>query len=243
VVAIAGASVATLCLLYLGARETPVFAVRTIDIQVTGSPNVRQAVRNATQWVNGKSLVALDGGALISDLESLPAVRSATYDRAFPNTLRIFVEPERPLAIVHLGSDRWVVSDRGRVIRRARPESIPGLPQFRLVGHPAVPPGSFLSDPRGRVVLNALALIPNGFPARVYAARLESGELTLLLRARWGRPELRLGPPVDVARKLAAAAVVIRALSGDERGSVGYVDASLPERVVVGPTLNPQVEG
>ena len=241
--AIAGASVATLCLLYLGARETPVFAVRKIDIQIAGSPDVRQVVRNATQWVEGKSLVALDGGALISDLEALPAVRSATYDRAFPSTLRIFVQPERPLAIVHLGGDRWVVSDRGRVIRRARPESILGLPQFRLPGHPEVQPGSFLSDPRGRVVLNALALVPKGFPARIYVARLESGELTLLLRAGWGRPELRLGPPVDVASKLAAAAIVIRSLSGDERGSIGYVDASLPEQVVVGQTLNHQVEG
>ena len=144
---------------------------------------------------------------------------------------------------MHLGGDRWVVSDRGRVIRRARPESILGLPQFRLPGHPEVQPGSFLSDPRGRVVLNALALVPKGFPARIYVARLESGELTLLLRAGWGRPELRLGPPVDVASKLAAAAIVIRSLSGDERGSIGYVDASLPERVVVGQTLNLQVEG
>ena len=55
-----------------------------------------------------------------------------------------------------------------------------------------------------------------------------------MLRAPWGRPQLRLGEPVDVGVKLAAAALVIRSLSADERGSVGYVDASLPERVVVG---------
>jgi cell division septal protein FtsQ len=41
--------------------------------------------------------------------------------------------------------------------------------------------------------------------------------------------------------KLAVAAVVLRSLSADERGSVGYVDVSVPERTVVG--SNPQVEG
>jgi POTRA domain, FtsQ-type len=240
--AIAGASLATLCLLYLGARETPVFAVRTIDIQVSGgSLGVRRAVRNAAEGVEGKSLVALDAGALVRNLEALPAVRSATYDRAFPSTLRIFVRPERPLAVVHLGSDRWVISGRGRIIRSALPGSADGLAQFRLPGRSGAQPGSFLSDPRGRIVLDALMLVPKSFPTRVYGVRLEDGNLTFRLRARWGRPELRLGSPVNVAPKLVAAAVVIRSLGVDERGSIGYLDASLPERVVIGG--NPQLSG
>ena len=237
--AIVVGSLAALCLLYLGARETPLFAVRTVDIQVQGDvPAVRKAIRHATVGVEGKSLVALDGSALVKDLEALPAVRSATYDRAFPSTLRIFVQPERPLAVVHLGNDRWVISERGRIIRSAPPGSAVGLAHFRLPGRPAVQPGSFLSDPRCAIVLDALALVPKGFPARVYVARLEGGSLTFLLRAPWGRPELRLGSPVDIAPKLAAAALVFQSLSADERGSIGYVDASLPERVVVG--TNPQ---
>jgi cell division septal protein FtsQ len=238
--AIVGGTLATLCLLYLGARETPVFAVRAIDIQLSGDvPAVRQAIRHATEGVEGKSLVALDGGALVRDLEALPAVRSATYDRAFPSTLRIFVQPEQPLAVVHLGSDRWVISERGRIIRSASPGSAVGIAHFRLPGQAGVRPGSFLADPRCAIVLDALALVPKSFPARVYVVRLEGGSLTFLLRAPWGRPELRLGSPVDVAPKLAAAALVLRSLSADERGSIGYVDASLPERVVVGANSQP----
>ena len=184
--------------------------------------------------MEGKSLVALDGAGLMRDLEALPSVRSAGYDRAFPNTLRIFVVAERPLAVVQLENERWIVSDRGRIIGAAPPGTKSGLPQFNLAARPGLAPGSFLTDPLGHIVLDALALVPKGFPARIYSARLESGELTLVLRAPWGRPQLRLGEPVDVGVKLAAAALVIRSLSADERGSVGYVDASLPERVVAG---------
>jgi cell division septal protein FtsQ len=242
--AIAGASLATLCLLYLGARETPVFAVRTIDIQISAdTPGVRRAIRQASDGVAGKSLVALDGAALVRKLETLPAVRSVTYDRAFPSTLRLFVQPEQPLAVVHLGTNRWVISARGRIIRNAPVGSAPGLAHFRLPPRAGMEPGAFLSDPRCAIVLDALALVPKDFPARVYVVQLEGGSLTFLLRASWGRPELRLGSPVDVAPKLAAAALVIRSLSREDRGSIGYVDASLPERVVVGRTLNSQVEG
>ena len=216
---LAGAVAATLVLLYVGARETPIFAVRTVEIS-GGSADVRRAVRVAAEPVEGKSLVALDGAGLVRDLEALPSVRSAGYDR--------------PLAVVQLENERWIVSDRGRIIGAAPPGTKSGLPQFNLAARPGLAPGSFLTDPLGHIVLEALALVPKGFPARIYSARLESGELTLVLRAPWGRPQLRLGEPVDVGVKLAAAALVIRSLSADERGSVGYVDASLPERVVVG---------
>ena len=238
--AIAAAVAALLALLYLGARETPLFAVRTVEI-TGGSEAVRKAVREAAQPVEGESLVALDGKSLDRDLEALPSVRSASYDRAFPSTLRIYVRPERPLGIVRLGADRWVVSERGRIIRRHAPGSSERYPRFRLPGRPNVVPGAYLTDPGARVVLAALAVVPKNFPVRIHMVRLEEGQLTMDLWAPWGGPELRLGEAVDVEVKLAVAAVVLRALSADTRGSVGYVDVSVPERAVVG--SNPQVEG
>jgi cell division septal protein FtsQ len=236
---IAAAAAAVLALLYLAARETPLFAVRTVAI-TGGSEAVRKAVREAAQPVEGESLVALDGKALVRELEALPSVRSASYDRAFPSTLRIFVHPELPLGIVRLGPDRWVVSERGRIIRRYTSDS-ERYPRFRLPGRPNVVPGSYLTDPGAQVVLGALAVVPRNFPVRIQMVRLEGGRLTMDLWAPWGRPELRLGEAVDVQAKLAVAAVVLRSLSADERSSVGYVDVSVPERTVVG--SNPQVEG
>jgi cell division protein FtsQ len=240
VAAFAGGGVAALALLYLGARQTPVFAVRTLE--VSGAPaDVRRAVEAAAEPVAGKSLVALDGARLVRELEALPSVRSVTYDRAFPSTLRIYVSPERPVAVLHLAKDRWVVSERGRIIRSASPGTAAGLPHVRLPPRVGVEPGSFVTEPASRVLLGALVLVPKRFPARIYSVRLQGGELTFGLRAAWGRPELRLGEPVDVAVKLASAAVVLRSIPAAERGAVGYVDVSLPERVVVG--SNPQPEG
>jgi cell division protein FtsQ len=240
--AAAGIAVGTavLALLYLGARVTPVFAVRTIE--VTGGPeSVRTAAKHAAEPVKGKSLVALDGVALVEDLEALPSVRSASYDRAFPSTLRISVRPEVPLAVARVGGDRWLVSERGRVIRRYPSASGDHYPVFALPPRPNVVPGSFLEDAAAVIVLAALSEMPDRFPARVAEVRLKNGELTMDLRAPWGGPEVRLGEAEDLRAKLAAAAVVIRSLDADYRGSVAYVDVSVPERTVVG--TNPQVEG
>jgi len=238
--AIAAAAAALLALLYLAARETPLFAVRTVEI-TGGSEAVRKAVREAAQPAEGESLVALDVNSLVQELEALPSVRSASYDRAFPSTLRLFVRPELAIGIVRLGPDRWVVSERGRIIRRYVTGSRERYPRFELPGRPNVVPGAFLTDPGARVVLGALAVVPKNFPARIHMVRLEGGRLTMELRAPWGSPELRLGEAVNVKVKLAVAAVVLRSLSADAPSSVGYVDVSVPERTVVG--SNPQAEG
>lgn len=239
--ALAAGALAIIALLYVAARETPVFAVRTIEIS-GGTAEVRRAVRATAEPLVGKSLVGLNGDALVRDLEALPSVRSASYDRAFPSTLRIFVTPETPLAVVRLGSARWVVSARGRIIGSIPSGTPIGLPRFRIRSSEEAEPGAFVTDAAARLVLGALALVPRRFPVRIYSVRLESGQLFFDLRAPWGRPELRLGEPVDVGVKLASAALVVRSLATEDRGSIGYIDASLPERVVVGPTLNSQVE-
>ena len=234
--------IAALGLLYLGARETSVFAIRSIEI--SGAPaHVRDAVRAAAGPVAGKSLVSLDGDALVRDLEALPSVRSASYDRAFPSTLRIFVSPEQPLAIVRLGSESWVVSERGRLIRPAAADEEARLPRLRLPGGDGdgAGAGSFVTDPAARALLGALAALPERFPARVGLVRLRQGSLTFALHAPWGNPELRLGEPVDVRVKLAVAGLVLRALPADERASTDYLDVSVPERTVVG--SEPQLEG
>jgi cell division septal protein FtsQ len=237
----ASVTIAVLALLYLAARMTPVFAVRTIEVS-GGSQSVRQAVQSAAEPFEGKSLVGLDGAALVEELEALPIVRSVSYDRAFPSTLRIVVTPEVPLAELRLGPDRWLVSHRGRVIRRSVPDAEDRFPSFRLAEPANVGPGTFVNDEAARAILDALAATPAKFPARIDKLSLEEGELTMKLRTSWGAPELRLGEPVDMRAKLAAAGIVLRSLSPEYRATIGYVDVSVPERTVVGPTLNSQVE-
>ena len=232
---------AVLALLYLAARQTPIFAVRTIE--VSGEPKaVRAAAEDAARPFLGESLAALDGAALVDELEALPEVRSATYDRAFPSTLRILVEAEKPVALARLGRERWLVSDRGRIISAAAEASSAELPRFALPAMSGMQPGRFLADPDARKILAALAVLPEGFPARVTAVSLDATSLTMMLRAEWGEVELQLGDPADAAVKLEVAALVLRSLSPDERLSTRYVDVSVPERTVVGSSLNSQVE-
>jgi cell division septal protein FtsQ len=199
-------------------------------------------VEDAARPFHGESLAALDGGALIEELEALPGVRAATYDRAFPSTLRIFVQPERPLAIAEIGPERWVVSQRGRIIGAATGKAAAPLPRFRLPPVSGTRPGLFLTDSRGKTILAALALLPERFPARVTSVALEDAELTMLLETQWGTPELRLGDSVDMRVKLEVAALVLRSLSAEERVAAAYLDVSVPERAVVGPSLDSQVE-
>lgn len=230
---VAGAFIAALGLLYLGARETSLFALETVTIQ-GAPPSVRKAILQETVKLEGESLVALDGGALVSRLEALPTVYSVRYDRAFPHTLRLYVVPEQPIAVVREGTNGWVVSERGRVIRPADAGKVRAFPRVRLPEQAGLEPGAFVPDPSARIVLHALSLLPGGFPVRVHAVRYEEGELTFVLSGTGERPELRLGEPADVGLKLAVGALVLRSLSGEERADLAYLDVSLPDRPVAG---------
>jgi hypothetical protein len=234
---ITAAILAALALAYLAARTTPLFAVRTVE--VSGAPaSVSEGVKRATARFTGTSLVALDGADLIRRIESLPTVVSARYDRAFPHTLRVFVVPERPVAVIVHRRAGWVVSERGRVVSRAGRRGLDKYPRIDFEAAQGLMPGQTIRDPRALAPLHALAKIGKTFPVRVRAGRFKGGKLVFVLGAS---TELRLGEPVDLDVKLAAAARVLGALSHDDRARLTYLDVSLPERPVAAD--NTQVVG
>lgn len=222
------ASAAVLALLYLAARETPLFAVRTLEIS-GASPVVRTEVEKAADRYLGESLVSLDGEELRRRLESLPSVRSLRYDRAFPHTLRIVVAPERPAAVVRSGPGSWLVSARGRVIRVVGRGELGGMPRIWLAGPPGLTAGEILGDRSARLALGVLVQVPEDFPAAVRSAREREGIITLVLA---GGTELRLGGRSAIPLKLAVSARVLRSLSGAERSALAYLDVTVPERPV-----------
>jgi cell division protein FtsQ len=197
---------------------------------------------HALEDTHGTSLVALDGGEVARRLEALPSVQSVTYDRAFPHTLRLVVVPERPVAVIDQGTTRWVVSVRGRVIRQTTGAEKLGLPRVQSVAQAPLAPGGFVADEGVRTVLAALATAPKRMPLAIHSARLDDGELTLVLEGDGGtRPFLLLGEPVDVATKLRVAALVLRKLGYEERAGLTYLDVALPDRPVA--STNPLVSG
>lgn len=215
-------------LFYIAARETPLFAVRAIEID-GAPPVVRNAVLEAAGAWEGESLVALDGDELRGRLEALPEVRSLRYDRAFPHTLAITVVPEQPGAVVRVRRQDWLVSERGRVIRALDRGPAERFPRIWLA-EGELSPGAFVTDESARLALTAASRLPADFPVRVRTIRAGEEGLTLILGAG---TEVRLGDATSLPLKLAVAAHVLRALHREERAGLAYLDVTVPERPVV----------
>lgn len=240
--AIVGACIVSVIgLLYLGARETSVFALQRVEVE--GAPaEVRRSVLQALEETRGTSLVSLDGDGVVRRLEALPSVQSVTYDRAFPHTLRLEVVPEKAVAVLDQGSARWVTSVRGRIIGRTSEDVSPDLPRIRYDSDGALAAGQFVSDEGIKTVLAALAEAPRRMALPIHQGRFEDGQLTFVLAGEGGsRPLLLLGEPVDVGTKLRVAALVLRKLDFEERAALTYLDVTLPDRPVT--STNPLVSG
>jgi cell division protein FtsQ len=221
-------------LLYLGARETSVFAVRTIDVE-GASPPVARRVEAALRPLEGESLLKVRGDEVARLATALPAIASVTYDRAFPSTLRVRVETEQPLAVVRRGVEAWLVSRRGRVIKRIAQGTHRALPRIWL--HQSVPLslGGTLAAGAGAEEAAMLdALRGAGLAQRVGSVHDDaSGQWVYVLR---GGLEVRVGARSELALKLAIARRIL-----DTTSVTGYLDVSVPERPVAGQT--PKLSG
>jgi len=218
---------------YVAARETGVFAVRTIEVEGV-SPALARDVRAALQPLQGRSLLKLEAADVSRLATALPRVAGVSYDRSFPNTLVVRVEPEQPLAVLRRGGASWVVSRSGRVIATLTRGARPGLPRIWLPQKDEISLGSTLGGGAGAEEIAALSpLHAAGLDGRVLTVRVVGRQITYVVR---GGLELRVGGGDDLALKLAIAR---RILAGAHLS--GYLDVSVPERPVAGG--NSQVSG
>ena len=161
----------------------------------------------------------------------MPDVQSATYDRAFPNTLRVVVVPERPVAVIRQGAAAWLVSGRGRVLRALARGTERTLPRIWLPRSADVQVGATVAPDEGGQAAAALATARRvGFHGRVRDVSTTGGSLVFSLRSGL---QLRLGDEHDLALKLAVAARILPLVHG-----AAYLDVSLPARPVAG-SANP----
>ena len=219
-------------LAYVCARETSVFAVRSI--QINGAPpRVAEHVRAALAPLEGRSLVTLNRNAVENKLSSLPDVAAATVDRDFPHTLRVAVIPAHSIAVLRRGPSAWIVSSDGRVIRTAGRLASPKLPRIWVRRTATVDQGAAVGDADAARAIAALATARRArFTARIATVRAADDELTFVLVSGL---ELRFGDPVDLPLKLAVAKRLVPLVQGVS----SYVDVTVPERPVAGG--NPQV--
>ena len=222
-------------LAYVAARETSMFAVRKVT--VAGAPaGVQSQVERALRRTVGESLLALDLAAVESDVESVPSVASAKFDRAFPHTLSVRVVPERPVAVIRQGARAYVVSARGRIVVGVRPGTRPQLARIWVArGSATLSLGALVTGDLRTAVRAVSPLAGRRFPSRVASVRSTDDALALRLRSGL---EIRLGDAAAVALKLAVARRLIPLLQPGSR----YLDVSVPERPVAGTDPDPQVE-
>jgi cell division septal protein FtsQ len=221
---------------YIAARETAVFAVRTVEIR-GGSPAVRAHVRAALASDVGTSLLRIDGGNIERRLATLPDIQSFRYDRAFPNTLRLVIRTERPVLVVRQGADAFLVAATGRVLRRLAHRRLSHLPRLYMKKDVAVRIGQPLPG-SAAAATTALAPLQNApLPGGVKGVTAGATELTLVLG---GGLEVRLGDIGDLRLKIAIARRILQT-TGAASAAPGYLDVSVPERPVL--SAKSQVEG
>jgi len=210
---------------YLIARESSLFAIDRIEVK-GGSPQIAGQVRQALASVAGRPLVGLDGSTVLRTVDALPTVVSASYDRAFPHTLRITVVPERPAAVLRRGPDSWLVSMRGRAMERLTDSALPRLPRIWISTRTAVRTGAELTAAGAATAARAVGLA-GAFAARVASASYTGEEIVFHVRSG---PEVLLGDGGDIKLKVAVAGRVLAVLPS---GST-FVDVSNPGRPVSG---------
>ena len=212
------------------ARDTSVFAVRTIEVH-SGSPRVKAEVEHALASEVGRSLVRIDEGALTRRLEALPDVLSAKFERSFPNTLKVTVHAERAVLLVRQGATSWVVSARGRVMRKVHNPRRSRLPRLWLPKNVQVVTGETLPLDQGRMAAAAVAPIARrAYPGGVRTVVSGKEALTLVLGEG---TEVRLGDLGDLRLKLAIARKILHVAAANGDTTPAYVDVSVPERPVL----------
>src|SRR5205085_1979417 len=134
--------------------------------------------------------------------------------RRFPHTLHIRVEAERPVLLLRRGKhDTWLVSARGRVMRRLRTPKLSSLPRVWVPTSTAVSVGETLAPRQGGLAAAALSPLSRGtFPTPVRFVREAGAELTFVLGSGL---EARLGGLGDLRLKLEVAPIVMRDRSGN----------------------------
>jgi cell division protein FtsQ len=210
---------------YVLARESSLFAIDRIEVR-GGSGQVAHQVDAALASLVGRPLVGLDGSAVLAKVDALPTVVSASYDRAFPHTLRITVVPERPAAVLRRGADGWLISARGRVMEPLPSTAVSKLPRIWISTRTPVRTGAELTEAGAAIAAHAAGLA-EAFEARIASASYTGGLLVFHLRSG---VELLLGGNAEVELKVAVAERVLAMLP---TGST-YLDVSNPGRPVSG---------
>ena len=102
------------------ALRSPYLTVEKID--VAGTQNLDQDSLAAISGLQGKSMLRLPVNEATKALESLPAVKTATLERHWPNRVTITVQERVPVAFWSIGGHDYPVDQDGVVLSSGAPD-------------------------------------------------------------------------------------------------------------------------
>jgi cell division protein FtsQ len=220
--------------LYMLALKSSLFALEKVEVR-GATPALTRQIDAVIKPFRGRSLVGLNKTRVEQAILAIPEVKTAQVDRAFPNTLRVVVARELPVAVLRRGGDAWVIASSGKVVRTLRRGRGQDLPRVWVPASVAVRIGSTLADSGARAAIGVLvALQGPGHSIKPSSVVARGGDLTLKLGSS---SELRFGEASDVALKLAVAEKILPGIAAPPVGSIAYLDVSVPDRAVGGTEL------
>jgi cell division septal protein FtsQ len=204
-------------------------------IEVHGvDPKLARRVEASLERLQGLSLLKVHGDEVQRLATALPTVAGVTYDRAFPNTLRVAVQAEEPVAVVRHGARAWLVSRRARLMERVAQRTHTRLPRIWLAQALGVRVGGTLRAGAGAEEVALLdGLRGEALARQVRSVRQVDGQWTYVAR---GGLQIRVGDRTNLPVKLAVAAAILR-----RTPVFGYLDVSVPQRPVA--SANSQLSG
>jgi cell division protein FtsQ len=218
---------------YWALEHSSIFAAS--QVSVTGAtPRVDALVRAAVaRDVAGGSLLGVDASSLATRIETIPDVKVARVDRAFPHTVAVSIVMERPAGLVRAGKSSYIVSVDGRVLRAAA-KAPRTLPRLVLPAAPQPVPGHTVSTAEMRSALRVLAVVPRRFPGNIAHLKKVFASRGGVVAVFGHGLQVRLGTTGSLTVKLHVAARVLSRMGATIRHSVAYVDVSAPARPAIG---------
>ncbi|MFN7148217.1 MAG: cell division protein FtsQ/DivIB [Microthrixaceae bacterium] len=203
---------------------SPLLDVDRVVVEGTSTLSEAEVVE-ASGVARGDQLVTVDLRGARAALAGSPMVAAATVTREWPDTVRIVVVEERPLAAVRSADREVAVADTGRVLPDAVDRG--ALAVLEVASGVELRPGRDVPD-EVRAALLVLERLPEAVRAQLDVARLsDAGELELVLD---DGATVRFGLVEDVPAKLAATVGVLEQVV---RECMDVVDVREPSRATV----------
>lgn len=203
---------------------SPLLDVDRVTVEGT-SVLSQDEVIEASGVARGDQLVTVDLRGARAALAGTPMIASATVSREWPDTVRIVVVEERPLAAVRSADREVAVADSGRVL----PDEVDrgALAVLEIASGVELRAGRDVPDDV-RSALLVMERLPDAVRSQLELARLsDAGELEFALS---DGATVRFGLVEDVPAKLAATQGVLEQVV---RECMDVVDVREPSRATV----------